>query len=170
MMSPASSPSISSKTPPITSWQSSGTPVPSSVSSDGDEELQQRRTLLSTWPCYSLHKLLRYLFPAITGWIPFLQKLPPWLYALATVLKGSGAAMNGYWYALSKEGATRSKAPCFSKYVLDREKDGLKPKEIAQLTANLIGGGVDTTTSTMLSFILAAVAFSEAIKPAHEEI
>lgn len=102
--------------------------------------------------------------------IPALQKLPPWIYMLPTALKGAGQAMNKYWYALSKEGAATSKEMCFSKYVLEREKDGLRPEEIAQLTANLIGGGVDTTTSTMLSFILASIAFPEAIKPAQEEI
>jgi cytochrome P450 len=36
--------------------------------------------------------------------------------------------------------------------------------------SNKVGGGVDTTTSTMLSFILAAVAFPEAMKPAKDEI
>jgi len=53
---------------------------------------------------------------------------------------------------------------------LEKEGVQLEPEEIAGLTGNLIGGGVDTTTSTMLSFILAAVAFPEAIKPAQEEI
>jgi len=101
--------------------------------------------------------------------IPLLQKLPPWIYMLPTALKGAGQAMNKYWYALSQEGASTSKEMCFSKYVLQHEKD-LRPEEIAQLTANLIGGGVDTTTSTMLSFILASIAFPEAIKPAQEEI
>jgi len=46
----------------------------------------------------------------------------------------------------------------------------LSKEEIGGLTSSLIGGGVDTTTSTMLSFILACVAFPEAIKPAREEI
>jgi hypothetical protein len=63
-----------------------------------------------------------------------------------------------------------SKEMCFSKYVLGFEKEELRPEEIAGLTGNLIGGGVDTTTSTMLSFILAAVAFPEAMRPAKDEI
>jgi hypothetical protein len=102
--------------------------------------------------------------------LPLLQYLPSWLYTLPSNLKMASDAMNKYWYALSKEGSTMSKEMCFSKYVLGFEKEELRPEEIAGLTGNLIGGGVDTTTSTMLSFILAAVAFPEAMKPAKEEI
>ena len=102
--------------------------------------------------------------------IPLLSYLPSWIYALPTQLKMGTDAMTNYWYALSKEGAEESTENCFSKHVLKLEEEGLRPEEIAGLTGNLIGGGVDTTTSTMLSFILAAVAFPEAIKPAQEEI
>lgn len=103
--------------------------------------------------------------------IPLLSYLPSWMYALPTQLRMGKVAMARYWYALSKEGAEESTENCFSKHVLALENlEGLHPEEIAGLTGNLIGGGVDTTTSTMLSFILAAVAFPEAIKPAQEEI
>lgn len=104
--------------------------------------------------------------------IPLLSYLPSWLYSLPTQLRMGKNAMARYWYALSKEGAEESTENCFSKHVLALEKEGvqLEPEEIAGLTGNLIGGGVDTTTSTMLSLILAAVAFPEAIKPAQEEI
>lgn len=102
--------------------------------------------------------------------IPLLSYLPSWLYALPTQLRMGKDAMTNYWYALSREGAEKSTENCFSKHVFKLEAEGLRPEEIAGLTGNLIGGGVDTTTSTMLSFILAAVAFPEAIKPAQEEI
>lgn len=73
--------------------------------------------------------------------LPILQRLPPWLYPLPTMMRVAGDAMNRYWYALSKEGASASTNMCFAKHVLEFEKEGLKPEEIAQLTANLIGGG-----------------------------
>jgi len=73
--------------------------------------------------------------------LPILQKLPPWLYPLPTMMRAASDAMNRYWYALSKEGASQSEMS-FSKYVLDFEKEGLQPDEIASLTANLIGGGM----------------------------
>ena len=59
---------------------------------------------------------------------------------------------------------------CFSKMLLEQAADILSREEIAGLTSSLIGGGVDTTTSTMLSFILACVAFPEAIELARREI
>jgi len=102
--------------------------------------------------------------------LPFLQYLPAFLYALPSQLRAGRIAMNKYWYALSKEGSQLGRGETFSKYVLQFEKDGLRPDEIAGLTGNLIGGGVDTTTSTMLSFILAAVAFPESMKKAQAEI
>ncbi|KAI8224302.1 hypothetical protein K4K54_005353 [Colletotrichum sp. SAR 10_86] len=46
----------------------------------------------------------------------------------------------------------------------------LSPKEIASLTGNLIGGGVDTTTTTILVFIFAMCAFPRVQQKAQEEI
>lgn len=103
--------------------------------------------------------------------IPLLQHLPAWLYALPSQLKVGRAAMAGYWYALSKEGAETSKENCFLRVLLeDLETGSLSKEEIGGLTSSLIGDGVDTTTSTMLSFILACIAFPDAVKPAREEI
>jgi len=101
--------------------------------------------------------------------IPFLQHLPRWLYALPSQLRAGRMAMAGYWYALTREGSQTSQQNCFSR-VLMEDRGSLSKEEIGGLTSSLIGGGVDTTTSTMLSFILACVAFPEAIKPAREEI
>jgi len=100
--------------------------------------------------------------------VPFLQKLPAWIYPLPTALKAGRQAMMSFWHALSKEGAEN---PSFSKYLFNNSvAEGLEPFEIGSLTSNLIGGGVDTTTSTMLSFVLASVAFPEAIQRAYEEL
>jgi hypothetical protein len=78
--------------------------------------------------------------------------------------------MMKYWHAMSAEGAAHDR-PSFSKYLFENNKtERLDPFEIGSLTSNLIGGGVDTTTSTMLSFVLAAIAFPDAIKSAQLEI
>ena len=102
--------------------------------------------------------------------IPLLQKLPGWLYALPTALKKGRQGMITYWYALSKEIAENGDRESFSKALFEDKAEGLLPLEIGSLTSNLIGGGVDTTTSTMLSFILACIAFPEALKKAQEEL
>jgi cytochrome P450 len=57
-----------------------------------------------------------------------------------------------------------------SKVLLTQGPNILTNSEISGLTSNLIVWGVDTTTSTMVSFILACVAFPEALKPACEEL
>jgi cytochrome P450 len=102
--------------------------------------------------------------------LPVLQKMPAWMYSLPTRLREGRVAMAGYWYALTREGAETSTETCFSKVLFKDGSDILSKEEIGGLTSALIGGGVDTTTSTMLSFILACIAFPDAIKPARDEI
>jgi len=102
--------------------------------------------------------------------IPLLQRLPSWLYALPTVLRKGRQGMMTYWYALSKEGAENRDRDSFSKALFEDKAGGLLPLEIGSLTSNLIGGGIDTTTSTMLSFILACIAFPDTLKKAQDEL
>lgn len=102
--------------------------------------------------------------------IPELCYLPKWLYPLPTMLSYAGDMGKKYWYALSAEGAA-AQAPNFAKYLIAAQKEyGLSDREVAGLTSNLIGGGVDTTSSTMITFILGCCAFPEAQKKAQEEI
>ncbi|KAI8299482.1 hypothetical protein K4K59_002188 [Colletotrichum sp. SAR11_240] len=59
----------------------------------------------------------------------------------------------------------------FSKRLINEQLElKLSPKEIASLTGNLIGGGVDTTTTTILVFIFAMCAFPRVQTKAQEEI
>ncbi|KAK5367709.1 hypothetical protein LTR20_009193 [Exophiala xenobiotica] len=102
--------------------------------------------------------------------IPFLAKLPGWLYKLPSQILTQSKLFQAYFYALSKE-AAHAKQDNFSQLLLKRQQEhGLTPEDIACLTANLIGGGVDTTTSSTLSFFLAMCVFPEAQKKAQEEI
>ncbi|KXT15578.1 hypothetical protein AC579_9967 [Pseudocercospora musae] len=59
----------------------------------------------------------------------------------------------------------------FSKRLIkERDAGTINGRELGNLTANLIGGGVDTTSSSMISFILAMCYFSEVQKRAQEEL
>jgi len=102
--------------------------------------------------------------------VPELRFLPTWLYSFPSQLRAGRRAGARYWYDLTREGAETSKENCFARFVIENAGDKLSIEEVGGLTGNLIGGGVDTTTSTMLSFILACVAFPDAIKPAQEEL
>ncbi|KAH7389013.1 cytochrome P450 [Cadophora sp. MPI-SDFR-AT-0126] len=102
--------------------------------------------------------------------IPELQYLPHWLYPLPTTLRTMGAALRRYWFALTEEGAFASE-PNFAKSLIEsRSELSVVNDDISEMTANLIGGGVDTTTGTTLSAILGLVTHPEVQKKAHEEI
>jgi cytochrome P450 len=101
---------------------------------------------------------------------PWLCKLPAWLYPLPSILWNEGQRSLRYFYALSLEGS-RSKVDCFSKHLLkSQEEYGLNYKEVASLTGNLIGGGVDTTSTSTITFIFAMCIFPEVQRKAQEEL
>jgi cytochrome P450 len=61
--------------------------------------------------------------------------------------------------------------PNFSKtLVKSKEEYGLSQDDIGEMTANLIGGGLDTSSSTLHSCILALCAFKDCQRKAQEEI
>lgn len=102
--------------------------------------------------------------------LPFLAKLPSWLYSFPKVLRMSSAIAARYFYMLTQE-SVMNKNKGFNKFMLDSQvKHQLTDVEVAGLMANLIGGGVDTTSSTMLSCILAMACFPEVQKKAQEEM
>jgi cytochrome P450 len=102
--------------------------------------------------------------------IPEMKYLPSWIYPLPKMLKIGAFVFKRYFYALTAEGSA-AKAPNFAKYLIEAQKEyGLRDEDIAGLTANLIGGGVDTTSSTLISFILACCVFPETQRRAQEEI
>jgi cytochrome P450 len=102
--------------------------------------------------------------------IPFLTKLPSWLYSLPSQISFGGAIMWRYFYLLTEEGAKASEDN-FSKILMNsQEKQGLTDVEVGGLAGNLIGGGVDTTSSTMISCVLAMCAFPDVQRKAQAEI
>ncbi|KAK5043484.1 hypothetical protein LTR84_011953 [Exophiala bonariae] len=102
--------------------------------------------------------------------IPFLCKLPAWIYAFPSKFQAKTQWMMSYFYNFCEQAASR-KEECFSTQLL-REKvsSALTEDEIGNMTFNLIGGGVDTTSSTTISFVLAMCAFPEIQSKAHEEL
>jgi cytochrome P450 len=102
--------------------------------------------------------------------IPFLVKLPSWIYKLPSQISFGGAVMWRYFYLLTEEGSKASEDN-FSKILMNsQEKQGLTDVEVGGLAGNLIGGGVDTTSSTMISCVLAMCAFPEVQRKAQAEI
>lgn len=102
--------------------------------------------------------------------IPELTKLPSWIYALPSAMNAGSKLFQKYFYALSVEGA-QAREPNFAKRLMAEQREhGLRASEISSLTANLIGGGVDTTSGTMITTILAMCTFPEAQRKAQEEL
>ncbi|KAF2738873.1 cytochrome P450 [Polyplosphaeria fusca] len=102
--------------------------------------------------------------------IPALMQLPSWVYQWPSQLHKGSAILSRYFYMLTQEGAEAAEDN-FSKYMLESQRqNNLVDAEISSITANLIGGGVDTTSSTMISCILAMIAFPEVQAKAHAEL
>lgn len=72
--------------------------------------------------------------------IPFLTKLPSWMYKLPSQISFGGAIMWRYFYLLTEEGAKASEDN-FSKVLMNsQEKQGLTDVEVGGRVGNLIGG------------------------------
>lgn len=102
---------------------------------------------------------------------PWISKLPKRIYPLPSMIWDEGQKLLKYFYALTVEGAQLEQDSFSKRLIHDQEKNNnLSPKEIASLTGNLIGGGVDTTTTTIIVFIFAMCAFPRVQQKAQKEI
>ncbi|KAJ5192171.1 cytochrome P450 [Penicillium cf. viridicatum] len=107
-----------------------------------------------------------YIMEAISA----LRHLPAWLYSAPTAFRMGAAIVSRYFYLLTEEGAAAPIAN-FSNHMLKAQtQHNLTDYEVAGLMGNLIGGGVDTTSSTMISCILALAAFPDVQAKAHTEM
>ncbi|KAH4952243.1 hypothetical protein HBI38_001050 [Parastagonospora nodorum] len=101
--------------------------------------------------------------------IPILSKLPSFIYSTPSKIKAGANLFSKYFYFLTQEGA-KVDGPTFAANLIEAQpKMNLSNKEVSGLAANLIGGGVDTTSSTMLSFILAMAYFPDVQKKVQAE-
>ncbi|KAH7304496.1 cytochrome P450 [Rhexocercosporidium sp. MPI-PUGE-AT-0058] len=102
--------------------------------------------------------------------IPELQYLPSWIYSLPSRLKRRSKAVARYWWGLVLKG-NQALEPNFAKtLVKSKEEQGLTELDIAEMVANLIGGGMDTTASTLHTLVLDLRVFPDAQLKAHEEL
>lgn len=109
-------------------------------------------------------------FPMLMETFPFLARFPnaiaPWKHGL-----GWKRGLT-FFYALADEAARKEgHDDSFVKYLF-REKDkyNLDEDEISSLAGNLFGAGSDTSSSTLITFILACCAFPETLVPAWDEL
>jgi cytochrome P450 len=109
--------------------------------------------------------------PMLMETFPFLSKLPtiiaPWKKAVDGYVKG-----RGFYYALAEEANRISKHEnIFAKRLFaEAPKYKLNNLEVANLAGNLFGAGSDTSSSTLITFVLACCAFPETLPAAWEEL
>jgi cytochrome P450 len=77
-----------------------------------------------------------------------------------------------FFYALAEEAAHNDDGKDnYSKKVFEQApKYNLNEMEVMTLTTNLMGAGSDTSSSTLITFVLACCAFPEALPKAWEEL
>lgn len=109
-------------------------------------------------------------FPMLMETFPFLARFPN---AIAPWKHGLGSKRGrGFFYALAEEAAKKpGHEDSFVKHLFAaKEKYTLHEEEISALSGNLFGAGSDTSSSTLITFVLACCAFPEALVPAYEEL
>lgn len=112
-------------------------------------------------------------FPMLMETFPLLARVPnaiaPWKHGLGSK---RGLRGMGFFYALAEEAhASPAHADSFAHHMFnERAKYNLDNEEIAALSGNLFGAGSDTSSSTLVTFVLACCAFPEAVAPAWAEL
>ncbi|KAI1860771.1 hypothetical protein JX265_008319 [Neoarthrinium moseri] len=109
-------------------------------------------------------------FPMLMESFPTLASFPN---AIAPWKHGLGAKRGfTFFFALADEANKKEgQDGAYVKHLFaEREKYNLAVEEISALTGNLFGAGSDTSSSTLITFILACCAFPETLKPAWEEL
>ena len=111
-------------------------------------------------------------FPMLFETFPWLARLPPRLFP--GMFQGLGRRRRGqqFFYALADEARTkRTNEPCYANTLFaEAPKYGLRKDEISSLAGNLFGAGSDTSSSTLITFVLACCAFPETLPKAWEEL
>ncbi|KAK3938547.1 hypothetical protein QBC46DRAFT_451088 [Diplogelasinospora grovesii] len=120
-------------------------------------------------------------FPMLLETFPFLARFPrwmPWFRGLGTRNQKGG---HYFFHTLAEEAVEQystktpsEQASMPTPYVQtlfnEAEKYNLPAGELSALTGNLFGAGSDTSSSTLITFVLACCAFPEAMKKAQAEL
>ncbi|KAF1951231.1 cytochrome P450 [Byssothecium circinans] len=113
-------------------------------------------------------------FPMLLETFPILAKVPtefaPWKHGLGR--RGKAHRGHDFFYSLAAEAnETPGHEDCYSKFLFkEQPKHNLKPQEISAMAGNLFGAGSDTSSSTLITAVLAMRAFPETLLPAWEEL
>jgi len=109
-------------------------------------------------------------FPMLMETFPILAKFPNWM---APWKRGLGGRRRGkdFFFSLAKEANDESPNDNFARQIFDlKEKYDLDDREISAISGNLFGAGSDTSSSTLVTMVLACVMFPDAVKRAQKEI
>ncbi|KAJ6090116.1 hypothetical protein N7486_008931 [Penicillium sp. IBT 16267x] len=106
---------------------------------------------------------------------PFLRALPEFLSPWKTEAKEIRQEQSSLYFNLVKETKERRSKhdlePCFIEKLLDdQEKYGLNDAQIAYLGGTLMEAGSDTTSSALLTFVLAMTQHPESLKTLQAEL
>lgn len=90
---------------------------------------------------------------------------------MGTGLGGGKGRGRSFCYALAEEVARKNEnETCYTKKLFSEAPKYNLNKEIASLTGNLFGAGSDTSSSTLITFVLACCAFPDVLPRAWEEL
>jgi cytochrome P450 len=111
-------------------------------------------------------------FPMLFETFPWLSHLPrTWFPSL---FGGMGRRRRGqdFFYTLAEEAHNKDPGQeCYVNQIFaEAPKYNLRKQEIASLAGNLFGAGSDTSSSTLITFVLACCAFPEVLPKAWEEL
>ncbi|OAL36015.1 hypothetical protein AYO20_04676 [Fonsecaea nubica] len=111
-------------------------------------------------------------FPLLMETFPFLAMFPNWMAPWKHGLGSGKGRGKSFYYALADEAARKEDhGNCYAKKIFEEApKYNLNDIEIASLSGNLFGAGSDTSSSTLVTFILACCAFPEVLPKAWEEL
>ncbi|CAK7222846.1 hypothetical protein SBRCBS47491_005001 [Sporothrix bragantina] len=120
-------------------------------------------------------------FPMLLETFPILAKFPRWMPWFKGLGNRGGKGGHYFFHTLAEEAIEqraaksveeRAGAPQPFAETLQSEgpKYQLSTEELSSLTGNLFGAGSDTSSSTLITFILACCAFPEPMRRAQEEL
>jgi len=108
-------------------------------------------------------------FPMLMETFPILAKFPNWIAPWKMGLGGMKG--RNFFYALADEANDPEKPANYAqKLFAEKPKYNLSDLELSSLAGNLFGAGSDTSSSTLITFVLACCAFPEALPAAWEEL
>ncbi|KAK0629409.1 cytochrome P450 [Bombardia bombarda] len=120
-------------------------------------------------------------FPMLLETFPILAKFPRFMPWFRGVLGRSQKGGHYFFHTLAQEAVEQYDAkppseqasmptPYCKTLASEAAKYNLPANELSSLTGNLFGAGADTSSSTLITFILACCAFPEAMHKAQKEI